>query len=73
MDVIREHLVYANVPLHVCMGSLTRQEQYECLRALFSSSNRNVTICLDHGEVSDYVRQVLRALNILEGRCLRVT
>jgi hypothetical protein len=74
MEFIKEHLIYKDIPLHVCVGKLTRQEQYEFVRILIGTKKRHVTICLSHGEISDYLRQVLRALNLEERttECLRV-
>ena len=64
MELIREHLMYKEIPLHVCVGKLTRQEQYEFIRLLIGSGKRHITICLEHGTVNDYTRQVLRDLRL---------
>ncbi len=72
MDVIREHCMYPTVPLHVCVGQLTRQEQYECVRLFCATRPTQLTVCLDHGAVNLYVRTVLRDLGIRTCLCRTV-
>ena len=43
MDVIRESLIYKNNVLHVCMNTLTRQEQYEFLRLVVATRKEGIT------------------------------
>lgn len=45
MDVIREHLIYKDVPTTVCMKSLTSAEHYELIRCLLATRTNNVSVC----------------------------
>jgi len=72
MDLIREHSLYKQVPLHVCVGDLTRQEQYEFVRLLVGLQRKDIEVCTHHGSVNQYVLQVLRALPVGMRECLRV-
>lgn len=68
MDVIREHLMYKNTPITICMAKLTPQEQYEVIRILLGN-NRDVKICT-HESVNTYMTQVLKEIpNIKFTQC----
>jgi hypothetical protein len=62
MDLIREHLIYKDVPLTICMKTLKQQEQYEVIRLLLAT-RKNVTICL-HGLTNVYVLKLLDELKV---------
>ncbi len=72
MDIIREHLLYKEIPLHVCVGDLTRQEQYEFLRCIIGVQKKHVVVCTQHGTINQYVLHVLRALGLENRECRRV-
>ena len=63
MDIIREHLMYKNAPLNVCMANITPQEQYEVIRILLESKTENVTIC-KHGSTNKYIDILLTKLHV---------
>lgn len=62
MDVIREHLMYKNNPLMICMAQLTPQEQYECIRILLESKTP-VKICT-HDLTNDCIMRILKELPV---------
>jgi hypothetical protein len=63
MDVIREHLMYKNTPLTICMASITPQEQYEVIRIILESKTEKITIC-KHNSTNKYIDVLLNKLNI---------
>lgn len=67
MDVIREHLMYKNTPLTICMSKLTPQEQYECIRIILESKSR-VKVCT-HESTNEYITALLRELEIQFVQC----
>jgi hypothetical protein len=62
MDLIREHLIYKDVPLTICMQNLKQQEQYEVIRLLLAT-RKDIKVCL-HGLTNIYVQQLLDELEI---------
>jgi hypothetical protein len=68
MDIIREHLMYKNSPLLICMKNLNPQEHYECIRIFLESSKDNVTICC-HGSTNQFINILIKKLKILEVDC----
>jgi hypothetical protein len=58
MDLIREHLIYSNVPITICFGTLKPQEQYECIRLLLATRTKDVKIC-KHDNTNKYVNELL--------------
>lgn len=62
MDIIREHLMYKNSPLNICMATITPQEQYEVIRILHESK-AEVTICA-HNSTNKYIDILLKKMNI---------
>ncbi len=68
MDLLREHLMYKDVPTHICMAKLNRHEQYEILRLVMATRTKNVTIC-EEGIINDYLRNVRNRLAIEGKRC----
>lgn len=72
MDLIREHCMYKEVPLHVCVGDLTRQEQYEFVRLMIGVQKKHIVVCTHHGSVNQYILHVLRGLGLETRECRRV-
>lgn len=70
MDIIRESLTYKKNTLHVCMSTLTRQEQYEFVRLLLATRTSGVSLC--DCQPNQYVLRVVDRLGIPRTRCLRV-
>jgi hypothetical protein len=70
MEGIREQLLYNKNSLHVCMKTLTRQEQYEFVRLLMATRFEGVQIC--NCECNQYVLCVLDRLGLERTQCLRV-
>lgn len=68
MDVIREHLIYKEVPLTICMAKLTQQERYEVIRLLVATRTKDVTICT-HEATNDYITSILKKMDISFGQC----
>ena len=67
MDTIRDHLMYKNTPLAICLATLTPQEQYECVRILLESKS-TVSICI-HDTTNDYIIAVLKTLKVQFHQC----
>jgi hypothetical protein len=63
MDIIREHLMYKNSPLHICMSRISPQEQYEVIRIVLESKTTEITIC-KHGSTNSYIDTLLSKLNV---------
>jgi hypothetical protein len=70
MDSIREQLMYKSNILHVCMRTLTRQDQYEFIRLLMATRLEKVTVC--NCQCNPYVLCVLERLGLERTECLRV-
>jgi hypothetical protein len=70
MDIIRESLLYKSNTLHVCMNTLTRQEQYEFLRLVMATRKDGLTIC--SCECSQYILCLVNRLGLERTQCLRV-
>jgi hypothetical protein len=68
MDIIREHLMYKNSKLTICLKSLTPQEQYECIRVLLESGKDNVSICI-HNSANVYIKRLLNELKVSFCEC----
>jgi hypothetical protein len=67
MDLIREHLIYKDVPITICMKNLKQQEQYEVIRLLLAT-RKNVKICL-HDLNNIYISKLLDELKIIIEKC----
>jgi len=63
MDLIREHLIYKDVPVQICMGKLKSQEHYEIIRLLLATRKNNVTVCL-HGLQNIQILSLLSDIQI---------
>ena len=68
MDLIREHLMYKNTDLNICMKNLTPQEHYEVIRIILGSQNKNIFICR-HNVTNKYVNTILDKMNITAKDC----
>jgi hypothetical protein len=63
MDIIREHLMYKNDALEVCMKNLNSQEQYEFVRIVLESKTEKIRVCT-HDSTNVYVDMLLQKLPI---------
>jgi hypothetical protein len=63
MDIIREHLMYKNDALKVCMKQLSSQEQYEFIRIVLESKTDKISVCM-HGSTNFYIDMLLKKLPI---------
>ena len=61
MNELRERILYKDVPVHICFGSLTRKEQYACIRLLAATRTHNVTIC-SHKSTNSYIDTLISEL-----------
>jgi hypothetical protein len=68
MDVIREHLMYKNTPLTICMAKIPPQEQYEVIRILLESKTEHITFC-SHDSTNAYIDMILKKLNVKFVHC----
>lgn len=57
MDLIREHLVYKDVPVTVCLKTLNPADHYELIRCLLATRTNNVSVCCS--ESSNVFVQIL--------------
>jgi hypothetical protein len=71
MDLIREHLIYKDVPLTICMGQLKPCEHYEVIRCLLATRTNDVSICT-HDTTNDYINQLLKKLDVQFIQCFRL-
>jgi len=63
MDIIREHLMYKDVPLEITMNTLKTQEQYEIIRLLLATRTKDVVVKIDNS-VNKYVRNLLSKIDV---------
>jgi transcriptional antiterminator len=63
MDVIREHLMYKNDPLQICMKQLSCQDQYEFVRIVLESKTEKIYVC-KHSSTNKYIDTLLDKLPI---------
>ena len=68
MDLIREHLMYKDVPITICMKDFKPIEQYEIIRILLASRTNGVKICT-HESVNDYITELLKKLPVQFVQC----
>jgi len=67
MDLIREQLMYKSNTLHVCMNTLTRQEQYDFLRLVVATRTEGVSFCYDNS--NQYIVCILEEIGIKRVQC----
>lgn len=72
MDVIREHLMYKNSPLNICMVKIQPQEQYEVIRIILESKTHDITVC-KHNSTNIYIDTLLQKLNISLKECSSIS
>jgi hypothetical protein len=61
MDVIRQRISYKDVPVHICFKTLSRREQYECIRLILANRSDGVTVCT-HGNSNSYLDTLISEL-----------
>lgn len=71
MELIREHLMYKDVPITICMGQLKPSEHYELIRCLLASRTNNVSICT-HDATNEYINGLLKKLPLHFAQCFRL-
>ena len=60
--------MYKNSPLHICMASISPQEQYEVIRIVLESKTTEIKIC-KHNSTNNYIDILLSKLNIKLESC----
>jgi hypothetical protein len=63
MDLIREHLMYKNVPITIEIDTLKTQEQYEVIRLLLACRKEDVCVSVTD-KTNKYVLELLKILGI---------
>jgi len=63
MDVIREHLMYKNIPIQIELNTLKSTEQYEVVRLLLATRTKDVVVKVDDS-VNKYVRNLLEKIGV---------
>jgi len=63
MEIIREHLMYKDVPVEITMNTLKTQEQYEIIRLLLATRTKDVVVKIDN-TVNKYVRNLLSKIDV---------
>jgi len=63
MGLIREHLIYKNVPLDITIDALKTQEQYEVIRLLLACRKEDVCVLVSE-KSNKYILELLRELKI---------
>jgi hypothetical protein len=68
MEIIREHLIYKDVQITICMKELKPVEQYEVIRILLATRTKNVKICT-HEATNEYITELLKKLPVEFVQC----
>ena len=68
MEQIREQVMYNDNKVHICMKTLTSQEQYECIRLFLATRTKDVCVC-SHGATNPFVESILVKLGIEKKEC----
>jgi hypothetical protein len=68
MEHIREHLIYKNTSINVCLLTIPPQEQYELFRIILESKTDDVSIC-KHNSSNKYIDMLIQKLNISMKDC----
>ena len=68
MELIREHLIYKDVPITICMKQLKPVEQYEVIRCLLATRTKDVSICT-HEATNEYIDKLLKDLPVKFVQC----
>ncbi len=70
MEVIKEHLIYKDVPILICMKDLKPIEQYEVIRILLATRTKDVSICT-HESTNNYIDTLLKELPVTFIQCFQ--
>jgi hypothetical protein len=70
MDLIKEHLIYKDVPITICMKQLKPIEHYELIRFLLATRTKDVSICT-HESTNDYINKLLKDLPVKFVQCFQ--
>lgn len=70
MELIREHLIYKDVPIKICMKDLKPIEQYEVVRLILTSNSKYVSICT-HESTNLYIDGLLKKLPVTFVQCFQ--
>jgi len=70
MDVIREHLIYKDVPITICMKDFKPVEQYEIIRCLLATRTKDVSICT-HESINEFIEKLLKDLPVKFVQCFQ--
>lgn len=70
MEVIKEHLIYKDVPITICMKDLKPLEQYEVIRILLATRTKDVSICT-HECTNSYIDKLLKKLPVKFIQCFQ--
>ena len=68
MDSITGILLYKKIPISICFGKLSKQEQYECIRMIFATRPKDVKICCC-GVTGDYLQKLVLLLGVEQYSC----
>jgi hypothetical protein len=68
MEVIKEHLIYKDVPILICMKSLKPIEQYEVIRIILATRTKDVSIC-KHESTNTYIDKLLEKIPVTFTHC----
>lgn len=68
MEVIKEHLIYKDVPILICMKTLKPIEQYEIIRIILATRTKDVSIC-KHESTNTYIDKLLEKLPVTFTHC----
>ena len=63
MDIVREHLMYKNVPIKIEMNTLKIVEQYEVIRLLVATRTKDVVVKIDES-INKYVFNLLQKTGV---------
>lgn len=70
MELVREHLIYKDVPLQICFKKVT--DHYEVIRCLLATRTNDVTICcLDSSNV--FIQILVKKMGLQAVGCSATT
>jgi hypothetical protein len=65
MDLIREHLIYKDVPIRIEIDALKHQDQYEVIRLLLACRDSKEDVCVSTSDKTNmYILELLKELGI---------
>ena len=68
MDLIREHLIYKDVPITICMKDFKPVEHYEIVRFILATRTKDVCIC-KHNSINEYIDKLIAQLPVKIVEC----